>query len=221
MHAEEPRPLIDVNVHSRTARFMRAGTDGLWRFLYRLESEGAHRIPAEGSCIIAANHPSYLDPMSIALCTGRTVHYLAWDKPFDIPGVGMFMRTFGAIPVDAEGGASLASMRATLGVLRTGRVFGIFPEGGRSVNRRLRPFKNGAAKLSLQTGAPLVPTSVRGALAIWPSEHSLPRPYGRITVVFHPPIYPPENTPDKRRAIKDLNDRLREAILSAADYGAE
>ena len=61
------------------------------RVLFKIEFHGVENIPAEGACLITPNHITYADPIWITIPITRRVYYMAWDKPFDIPGLGFIM----------------------------------------------------------------------------------------------------------------------------------
>ena len=156
------------------------------RVLFKIEFFGVENIPPSGACIITPNHLTYFDPIWITIPVERRVYYMAWDKPFEIPGLGLLMRSFGAFPVNLDAIDSSAQREAKE-VLRSGRALVIFPEGGRTKTGRLMPFKMGAFRFALTHGVPIVPVTIKGAERVWPVGRMLPRP-GKVTVTYHPPI---------------------------------
>jgi 1-acyl-sn-glycerol-3-phosphate acyltransferase len=192
----------------------------LCRILFRIEFHGVENIPPIGACIIAPNHITYADPIWITIPVRRRVYYMAWDKPFEIPVLGLLMRVFGAFPVNVEN-ADAGAHRAAVAVLRREGALVVFPEGGRTKTGRLEPFKPGAFRLALRYGAPVVPVTIKGAYDIWPVGRMLPRP-GKLTITYHPAI---EVTPmqeglsrQELRARANLLARsTREAVASALD----
>ena len=74
----------------------------LCRVWFKAEFRGVENIPARGACLITPNHASYADPIWITVPIRRRVYYMAWDKPFKIPVLGLLMRVFGAFPVSLE-----------------------------------------------------------------------------------------------------------------------
>jgi hypothetical protein len=100
------------------------------------------------------------------------------------------MRAFGAFPVDVRRGKGRDAYEKARGLLQQGEVVGLFPEGKRSRTGWMEPaLREGAARLALETGAPLVPATIAGAFRAWPHYQAVPRP-GRVRVRFHPPIDP-------------------------------
>jgi 1-acyl-sn-glycerol-3-phosphate acyltransferase len=159
----------------------------LCRVLFKVKFRGVENIPREGACIITPNHVTYADPVWITIPMPRRVYYMAWDKPFEIPGLGLLMRMFGAFPVNLDVAADASAQREAIELLRSGRALVIFPEGGRTKTGKLMPFKMGAFRFALAHGVPIVPVSIKGADRIWPVGQLLPRP-GRLVITYHPPI---------------------------------
>jgi 1-acyl-sn-glycerol-3-phosphate acyltransferase len=160
----------------------------LFRILFSYECHGAEKIPARGPVVVASNHPSYLDPILLSLSVRRTIHFMAWNALFKVPILGALVRALGAFPVDTRPGHGREAFEQARKHLLAGEVVGIFPEGKRSRAGWLEPqLREGAARLALQTGAPLVPATIVGAFRAWPYFRSLPEP-ARIKVRFHDPI---------------------------------
>ena len=66
---------------------------------------------------------------------------------------------------------------------------GIYPEGARSPDNQLLPFKRGVGVLAALTGCSITPTYVHGAYEAWKRGNILPKPWGKISVVFGKPLY--------------------------------
>lgn len=158
------------------------------RLAFKIRFYGVENIPREGACIITPNHVTYADPIWITVPIKRRIYYMAWDKPFRIPVLGLLMRMFGAFPVNLDVAADASAQREAIELLRKGRVLVIFPEGGRTRTGKLMPFKMGAFRMAIAHGVPVVPVSIKGAETIWPVGQFLPRP-GKLTITYHPPIH--------------------------------
>jgi len=157
------------------------------RLFFRITFRGVENIPEQGACIITPNHVTYADPIWITIPVRRRVFYMAWDKPFRIPVLGLLMRMFGAFPVNLDVAADASAQKEAIELLRKERALVMFPEGGRTRTGKLMPFKMGAFRLALAHGIPIVPVSIRGADEIWPVGRIIPRP-GRLTITYHPAI---------------------------------
>ncbi len=187
--------------------------EALFRVLFTYECHGQERIPAQGPVVVAANHPSYLDPILLSLEAPRPIRFMAWDALFKVPLLGALMRAFGAFPVDIRSGRGRAAYETAKDLLADGEVVGIFPEGRRSRAGWMEPsLRVGAARLAWETGAVLVPASITGAYRAWPHFRALPRP-ARIKVRFHEPITPlPFSNLPEEQALPALLAELRERV---------
>lgn len=185
--------------------------------LHRVRWRGVERVPADGPVILAANHQSYYDPLFVAAPVPRVVHYMAWDRIFSVPVLGRLAVFLGAFPVDTER-ADRRSLRAAREVLGRGDVLGIFPEAGRGdAGGHLVKMKPGAARLSLATGAPVVPVSLWGAFRAWSRHRRWPMP-GRIRVVYHPPVPPPPVDPaGGPQALREAQEAMMQSIVARID----
>jgi 1-acyl-sn-glycerol-3-phosphate acyltransferase len=171
---------------------LRAVLEAAFRVLFTYDCLGEERIPSRGPAVIAANHPSYLDPVLLSLQVERPIRFMAWDALFRVPLLGALMRLFGAFPVDVRPGGGRAAYEAARERLDEGELVGIFPEGRRSRAGWMEPeLRAGAARLALESGALLVPATIRGAFRAWPHFRALPG-LARIRVRYHEPIDPRE-----------------------------
>jgi 1-acyl-sn-glycerol-3-phosphate acyltransferase len=159
----------------------------LFRLLFSVEYRGVENVPLRGAVIIAGNHPSYLDPVLVLLPIARPIRFMGWDLLFKIPGLGQIFRALGAFPVDLRKGKGEAAFQQALRVLQAGDALGIFPEGQRSEQGPMGELKTGVARLAIETGAPIVPVTIGGAVRAWPKWKLLPRP-AKIVVRFHEPL---------------------------------
>ncbi|HEY8372570.1 MAG TPA: lysophospholipid acyltransferase family protein [Pseudonocardiaceae bacterium] len=165
----------------------------LVRLLYRPVVEGVENIPRTGPVIIASNHLSFIDSVVIPLMMPRPVAFLAKAEYFQGRGLkGRLMRWFftaqGAIPVQrGNGRAARESLDTAIEVLSSGGAFGIYPEGTRSRDGRLHRGHVGVARLTLATGAPVVPVGLIGTDELQPVGSRLPR-IRPFTVRFGTPL---------------------------------
>ncbi len=172
---------------------------------------GRDRVPASTACIYIANHQSNLDPPLLAsLQPGHSAMMLK-QSLMKIPMLGYAMRLAHFIPVDRSGKLEDArhSLRQAAGVLRSGTSLTIFPEGTRSPDGKLLPFKSGPFFLAMQTGVPVVPVTISGTGAMLGKGSSRLRP-GTARVTFHAPL-----DPQAFQSREALRDAVRAAIQSA------
>ncbi|MFB7494805.1 lysophospholipid acyltransferase family protein [Streptomyces sp. NPDC056161] len=161
----------------------------IMRLMFRPQVEGVEHIPADGPVIMAGNHLTFIDSIVLPLVSKRQVFFIGKDeyvtgKGFKGRLMAWFFTGVGMIPVDRDGASGgVAALMTGRRVLEEGKVFGIYPEGTRSPDGRLYRGRTGIARLTLMTGAPVVPFAMIGTDKLQPGGRGIPRP-GRVTVRF-------------------------------------
>lgn len=172
----------------------------IFKAVYRPKIINKEYIPKDGSIILAGNHKHAFDPISIAVCTKRTIHFLAKKELYR--GINfIFFDLVGTLPVYKHN-----ENKKTIGeaekMLNKGGVIGIFPEGTRNRTKEvLLPFKKGAVSFAKNTNSLIVPFSITG-------EYKLFRKGLTIT------IGKPYKVND---SIEVENERLRNKIFDLMD----
>jgi len=141
---------------------------------WRLEVEGAW--PGPGPYVVVANHQSMLDILLLSRLP-REMKWMAKESLFRVPWLGWMFSLAGDIPVrrgDPESGS--AAVRRAHHYLAHGMSVMIFPEGTRSQDGALRPFKTGAFRLAIEAGVPVLPVAVSGTAGGMPRGGPWVRP---------------------------------------------
>ena len=181
-----------------------------FRIFHAIQFHGVENVPKKGPVLIAANHPSYLDPLVVGLAVDRLVRFFALAVILEVPLVGWVARQWGILPV-RPGGDNEPSVQKALRVLKRGGAVGIFPEGRRSFQYTMGPVKPGIGRLAVQSGATVVPCVIYGTWKAWPKATSLPHP-AKIVVDFLPPI---EIDPtDTRENHERIAERIRQTVIA-------
>ncbi|WP_430382341.1 lysophospholipid acyltransferase family protein [Streptomyces sp. P10-4] len=168
---------------------IKAALGPIMRLMFRPQVEGAEHIPGDGPVILAGNHLTFIDSIVLPVVTKRQVFFIGKDEYVTGKGVkGRLMAWFftgvGMIPVDRDGASGgVAALMTGRRILEEGKIFGIYPEGTRSPDGRLYRGRTGIARLTLMTGAPVVPFAMIGTDKLQPGGRGIPRP-GRVTVRF-------------------------------------
>jgi len=163
------------------------------RLLARPEVTGAENIPVSGPAIVASNHLSVIDSIFLPLMLTRPLVFAAKSEYFTGTrlrdrAVAAYLRATNQLPVDRAGARAAQDMlEAALGLLRSGELFGIYPEGTRSPDGRLYRGRTGIGWLALHSGAPVIPVAMIGTERILPPGHRLPRP-GKIGIRIGEPL---------------------------------
>jgi 1-acyl-sn-glycerol-3-phosphate acyltransferase len=180
---------------------------------------GAANLPAEGGVVLAITHFSYLDfvvsEWAIWRACKRYTRFMATRQSFKHPIAGPLMRSMGHIPVDREAGAS--AYRYAIDALQRGEIVGVFPETRVTRSFELLPFKNGAARMAAQSGAPLVPCVIWGSHRVMTRTRKttlLKSRHTPITILFGAPIHVgPQDDPTivTEKLQQTMDDMLRRA----------
>jgi 1-acyl-sn-glycerol-3-phosphate acyltransferase len=187
---------------------------------FRIRVEGRQRIPRKGPVILACNHRSFLDSIFLPLVVPRRVTYVAKAEYFDDPKTAWFFRGVGQIPIRREGGeASERALETAMGVLRAGRAFGIYPEGTRTRDGYLHRGHTGVARLSLRSGAPILPVGMIGTDEVQPIDSKMPKFLRTVTIRFGEPIERrAADRADDRMALRELTDEVMYEICQLSGY---
>ena len=185
----------------------------------RYRARGAEKIPASGGGLVLVNHQSSLDPFLVGLPLSRPVSYLARDSLFRLPGIGWILRNTYVMPISREA-VTTTSIKAAVERMRHGFLVGIFPEGTRSLDGTVGPFKPGFIALVRRGKVPVYPVGVAGAHEAMPRDRLLLRPR-RVTVVFGDPLTPEEIARHSGRGQEDALVALARDRVTACQREAE
>jgi 1-acyl-sn-glycerol-3-phosphate acyltransferase len=176
--------------------------------LFRLRARGVEHLP-EGGFVISANHTSNLDPwpLGLPLWPHRQLHFMGKAELFNRV-LGPVLRAAGAFPV-RRGRGGPEAIRTAVELARAGRAVAIFPEGTRRVKGRRKKFQakphNGAARVALEAGVPLIPAAVAGT-------DRLSR-FTRLRVAYGKPVELGDlRSTDVREASRVATERLMDEI---------
>lgn len=194
----------------------RISTRAFFKIYHRLSVEIEHSIPTEPPFVMVANHTSHLDALLMAaalpcrLCD-RVFPVAAGDVFFNTPAISLFSATvLNALPMWRKncGPHALAELKKRLIEEPCGLI--LFPEGGRSRDGALGPFKAGLGMLTAGTTVPVVPCHLSGAFEAFPPAARLPRPWKIRLKVGKPLVF--ESIPNRRAGWEEIAMRAREAV---------
>jgi len=199
----------------------------LMRLAFRPEVRGAENLPRSGGALVASNHLAVLDSFVLPLMVPRRMAFPAKSEYFTTPGVrGTLQRWFfsgmGQVPIErGNGRAARAALDTGIGVLREGRLFGIYPEGTRSPDGRLYKGRTGVARMALEAKVPVVPVAMVGTDRANPVGSRFWRPV-RIRIVIGEPLDFSRyfDIPDERQVERAITDEVMYALmeLSGQEY---
>ncbi|HKG20899.1 MAG TPA: lysophospholipid acyltransferase family protein [Blastocatellia bacterium] len=178
----------------------------------RVVVKGIERLDPKQSYVLTPNHQSFLEVPLLVTYLKRNPGFLAKKEVFKYPVFGYGIGLMGVVPVDRSNTQSaIESARTATRMLRRGKSYVVYPEGTRSRDGRLLPFKKGAFVMAVDAGVPVVPLSISGSTRIMPKGEIKIYP-ATVYITAHEPIstegYSKEN-------ISELMGLAREKIASA------
>ena len=173
--------------------------------------EGGHAIPTSGPVLLAGNHVSYLDPLTLAWVAdrrSRRVRFLAKAELFEKPGLGFLLHRIHQIPVNRGSRSASSSLDSALDALRRGECVTVFPEGTISPDLDPMAGRSGAARIAKASGVPVTPVGLWGTHRIMFKGRKPDWRWGVAqTAVVGPPV---SVGPDDN--VREATDRIMEAI---------
>ncbi len=181
----------------------------------RLDASGIERIDKRVPYVFMANHLSLIDGPLLFMLIPQFVRVLLKKEAFRIPVIGQAMRQVGFVSVDRKSlkGGKKSIDRATRMIKEKGISFLIFPEGTRSRDGKLQPFKRGGLFLAVNSQVPIFPVSIKGSYALLPKGSFFAKK-GKVDVIFHPPV---SVQGFDRNNLSQLMGKVRSVIQSGLD----
>jgi len=174
----------------------------------RVKVEGLEKLTPGAAYVFASNHLSYMDTPVILTYIHSDFRFMAKDGLFKIPLLGTHLTQAGHIPVPRhDPRAAVKTMTLAAESIRTRNIsILIFPDGGRSHDGVLQPFKDGAAYIAIKAGVPIVPLTISGTREVL-AMHSSTFHRGKVTLKIGDPI------PTVGLDRKTLTERIRQQVL--------
>jgi 1-acyl-sn-glycerol-3-phosphate acyltransferase len=177
--------------------------------MFQVRHSGRKNIPSEGGVLVVCNHQSFFDPPLVGMASRRRMNYLARDSLFRFSPFGWLINSVDAIPIDREG-MGLAGIKESLRRLKRGEMVLIFPEGTRTPDGQIKPFRPGFTSLAVRSGAAILPVAIEGAYKCWPKNQLFPHP-GKIRIDYGQPILPQDyKDMDERDLVALVEKRVRQ-----------
>ena len=144
----------------------------------KMEIRGAENLPREGAFVMAPNHHSEFDPLTVAVATwrmGRAPRFMAKESLFRVPVLGAAMKATGMVPVSRGKSGASQSLAQAKDIVENSRGVIVYPEGTLTRDPDVWPMrgKSGAVRLALAGNIPLIP------VAHWGEQQFMPR-YGKL-----------------------------------------
>jgi len=174
---------------------------------------GAENLAPAQTYIFIGNHVSQFDIFSVQGYFPYDFRWIAKKELFRIPFFGKAMLRSGIVPIDrSHGREALKSLNRAAEQIAGGTSVLIFPEGTRSLDGKLHPFKTGAIILAIKAGVPVVPIAFIGTYGILPKGKLLANS-GEIVIRIGTPISTTHYKPkDRQKLAEHLHDKVAELL---------
>ncbi|HEX7502945.1 MAG TPA: lysophospholipid acyltransferase family protein [Acidobacteriota bacterium] len=201
----------------RTGAFFETWLKGLCRSLVwicgiRISVAGKENFDPGRQYLLMMNHVNLIDPFVFYCSFPGKARGIEEESHFNWPIYGWVIRRMGQIPVSRKSGIkAMESLRRAADLIRNkkGYSFMVLPEGTRTRDGRLGPFKKGGFRLALETGLDILPLVQKGAYAVNRRGSLFIRP-GRVEYVIEKPI---STAGYSRETIAQLMDKVRSVFL--------
>jgi len=196
----------------------------LLNILFSWKVEGRDNIPLTGPLILVANHVHVLDPIFLAFSLPRWITFVAKEELFRSPFLRFWLRWAGSVSIRREGRVREKQkiLKSARDALERGLILGMFPEGGRSHDGKLRKGKPGSAVIASKANVPLLPVGIVGTDKIKGISWLWKRP--RIVVNIGKPFkLPPTSSRMSKSQMQSLTTQLMMeiAVLLPLEYQGE
>ncbi len=147
-------------------------------------------IPKEGGAVIAMNHQSFFDFLTVAAVAPRNIHFLAAEKFFESKYWRILMIATGQIRVDRKADDKTKALQGVHTHLKAKTLVGIFPEGTRShlKDEMLKAF-TGVAKFALENNVPIIPIGIIGTHEVMAKGDKKPKIKKVVEIHVGKPMY--------------------------------
>jgi 1-acyl-sn-glycerol-3-phosphate acyltransferase len=165
-----------------------------------IDIKGVENVPAHEPVIFVSNHQSFFDIKLSLAAIPRNFSFLSKEIIFRIPFLGNYMRTSGHIGIRrSQERNAYVTLNEVIRKIESGKPIVFFPEGTRSANGELGPFKRGVSMVVLRSGKMVVPMAIIGSGRFLPKSSFLCNPENRkVSFRFGKPlVFPKVNKEDR------------------------
>lgn len=175
----------------------------------RLRVSGRENIDPTERYVILSNHASYFDPPALVLALGLQYRWVIKKELRKVPLFGLALETSRNLFIDrSRGSDALESIKRGVAQLPEGTSILIFPEGTRSLDGKLLPFKKGGFVIARDGKLPILPVTVRGSHERLPKGTAAFSP-GIIEIIIHPPVA------TAGREVEEVREEVKGTIAGA------
>jgi 1-acyl-sn-glycerol-3-phosphate acyltransferase len=206
-----PWTLITRDVRLLYATGMAIIRTMVWLTGVKVKPEGLEKLDPAGTYIFMSNHVSNLDPIILMPLIPRRTSVLVKKELWRLPVIARAFDLASLVPVERRNrDAAIQSVRRATEVMSQGINMMVYPEGTRSLDGRLLPFKKGPFYMASDTGFPIVPVTMANTFELLPKGKFAAR-RGTARIVFHPPV-DPKNFSSREQLMQAVTEAIKSAL---------
>jgi len=193
----------------------------LIRLIWIKKIEGLENVPEKGPFIIAANHSSYFDFISLVAVCPRRIYFLAGEVFFKKWQWRWLVESTGQIRVDRDSKDKTEVKRRAINALNRGKVLGVFPEGTRSADGKIGKTFTGVAKFALEAEVPVVPVGISGSYEVMSRHDKNPKFKKSISIKIGKPLHFEQyyGKAGDETVLRQVTDNVMEEIKKLSNPG--
>ena len=167
-----------------------------------LESEGIENIPDE-TCLFVGNHQGILDIPALMLTAEKTIGFIAKKELLKVPVMGRWIMLCNSVAIDRENPRdAVRVIKEGVEKLNSGYSLGIYPEGTRAKDGKIKEFKAGSLKLATRANVPIVPVMVDGTYKAYELNKKF-QP-AKVKVKYGKPLYVDNMTKEEQKNLAKI-----------------
>lgn len=168
--------------------------------VYKIKIVGLENVPKNGGAVICANHQSFNDVILLAISNKRQLYFMGKEELFKFKPIAYLFKKLGAFPVK-RGKGDVTAVEQAKDVVKSGKLFMIFPEGTRTKGEMLRA-KSGAALIASACESDIVPVAIKYSN----NRHF----FCKATISFGKPFSVPKVNMETggRKTIREVSDKI-------------
>lgn len=206
---------ININIRHRSSRFIIANAFRICLFIsgVKIETKGKENIPKDEACLFVGNHNGFYDILTCYVTIGKVMGFVAKKEMLKIPFLNAWMYYINCLFLDRKNiREGLKTILKGVDYIKSGVSMFIFPEGTRSKDGKLQPFKEGSLKMAEKSNCLIVPVAIKGTAALF--EDHLPKiKPGTVHIEFGTPIHVSELSKEDKKFLGAYTQKKIQAML--------
>ena len=181
---------INMNVRHKSSRCIVAGAFRICLFIsgVKIEAKGLENIPPDKACLFVGNHNGFFDILVSYVQIHKVMGFVAKKEMIKVPFLRIWMYFINCLFLDRNDiKAGLKTILKGVEQIKDGISIFVFPEGTRSKDGKMRPFKEGSLKMGEKSNCPIIPVAFQGTSAIF-EDHFPKLRKGKVIIQFGEPI---------------------------------